>query len=139
VSSIGSPCYALARFIHKILSPLAGKPESFLNYLGHFVQLLKSVNILPSDTLVSFDVVSAFTNAPVDEALEVIRDKLTNDDTLVERSALRDEAIMELLEVCLRTTYFLVDDKFFQQKIGIAMCSSLSPVVSSIFMEHFEK
>jgi hypothetical protein len=25
------------------------------------------------------------------------------------------QAIMELLEVCLRTTYFQVDDKFFQQ------------------------
>jgi hypothetical protein len=28
VSSIGSPCYALAGFLHKILSPLAGKSES---------------------------------------------------------------------------------------------------------------
>ena len=46
---------------------------------------------------------------------------------------------MELLEVCLRTTYFQVDDKFFQQKDGMAMENSLSPIVSNIFMEHFEK
>jgi hypothetical protein len=46
---------------------------------------------------------------------------------------------MELLEVCLRTTYFQVDDKFFQQKDDMAMGSSLSPVMSNIFMEHFEK
>jgi hypothetical protein len=59
--------------------------------------------------------------------------------TLAERSALQVEAIMELLEVCLRTTYFQVDDKFFQQKVGMAMGSFLSPTVSSIFMEHFEK
>ncbi|PNF31066.1 hypothetical protein B7P43_G17441 [Cryptotermes secundus] len=45
---------------------------------------------------------------------------------------------MELLEVCLRTTCFQVD-KFFQQKDGMAMGKSLSPVVSNIFMEHFEK
>jgi hypothetical protein len=45
---------------------------------------------------------------------------------------------MELLEVCLRTTYFQVDDKFFQQKDGMAMGSSLSPIVSNIFMEHLE-
>jgi hypothetical protein len=31
---------------------------------------------------------------------------------------------MELLEVFLRTTYFQVDDKFFQQKDGMAMGSS---------------
>jgi hypothetical protein len=30
---------------------------------------------------------------------------------------------MELLEICLRTTYFEVGDKFFQHKDGIAMGS----------------
>jgi hypothetical protein len=139
VSSIGSPCYALAGFLHKILSPLAGKSESFVKNSAHFVQLLKSVNLQPPDTLVSFDVVSLFTNVPVDEALQVISNKLHNDDTLAERSALQAEAIMELLEVCLKTTYFQVDDKFFQQKDGMAMGSSLSPIVSNIYMEYFEK
>jgi hypothetical protein len=46
---------------------------------------------------------------------------------------------MELLEVCLKTTYFQVDDKFFQQKDGMAMGKALSPVVSNIYMEHFEE
>jgi hypothetical protein len=41
------------------------------------------------DTLVSFDVVSLFTNVPVDAAVEVISNKLHNDDTLAERSALQ--------------------------------------------------
>jgi hypothetical protein len=45
---------------------------------------------------------------------------------------------MEQLEVCLIITYFQ-DDKFFQQKDGMAMGSSLSSTVSNIFMEHFEK
>jgi hypothetical protein len=45
---------------------------------------------------------------------------------------------LELLDVCLRTTYIQVDDEFFQQKDGMAMGSSLSSVVSNIFMEHFE-
>ncbi|XP_023710144.1 uncharacterized protein LOC111865932 [Cryptotermes secundus] len=70
--------------------------------------------------------------------LQIIENKLHNDVTLMERSVLQVEAIMELLEVCLRTTCFQVD-KFFQQKDGMAMGKSLSPVVSNIFMEHFEK
>jgi hypothetical protein len=45
---------------------------------------------------------------------------------------------MELLEVCLRSTYFQVD-KFFQQNDGMAMGSFPSPIVSNIFMEHFEE
>jgi hypothetical protein len=85
---------------------------------GHFIQLLKSANLQSSGTLVSFDAVSIFTNIPVDETLQVIRNKLHNDDTLVERSVLPVKAIMELLEVYLRTTYFQVNDKFFQQKMA---------------------
>jgi hypothetical protein len=90
------------------------------------------------DTLVSFDVVSLFTNVPLDEALQAIRNKLANDNTLAERSILKEEAIMELLDVCLRTTCFQVDDRI-QQKDGMATGSSLSPIVSNIYMEHFEK
>jgi hypothetical protein len=56
----------------------------------------------------------------------------------VERSVLQVEAIMELLQVCLRTTYFPMN-KFFQQEDGMVMGSSLSPIVNNIYMEHFEK
>jgi hypothetical protein len=59
--------------------------------------------------------------------------------TLAERYVLQVETIMELLEVSLRTTYFQVDDKFIQQKYGMAMGIYLSPIVSNIFMEHFEE
>jgi hypothetical protein len=45
---------------------------------------------------------------------------------------------MELLEVCLRTTYFQVD-KFFQQEDGMAMGNPPSPSISNIFMEDSEK
>jgi hypothetical protein len=46
---------------------------------------------------------------------------------------------MELLNVYLRITYFQVDDNFFQQQDGMAMGSSVLPIFSNIFMEHFEK
>jgi hypothetical protein len=49
---------------------------------------------------------------------------------------LQVEAIMELLEVCLRATYIQVDDKLFQQKDDMAMGSSLSPILCNIFKEH---
>jgi hypothetical protein len=34
---------------------------------------------------------------------------------------------------------FKVDEKFFQTKDSMAMGSSLSPIVSNIYMDHFEK
>jgi hypothetical protein len=59
--------------------------------------------------------------------------------TLAEWYALQVEAILYLLEVCLRTTFFQIDDQLFQQKDGMAMGSSVSPIISNICMEHFPK
>jgi hypothetical protein len=57
----------------------------------------------------------------------------------LEHSPLKVDDAIELLEVCMKTTYFQFEDKFYQQKDGIAMSSSLFPVVSNIFKEQFEK
>jgi hypothetical protein len=46
-------------FAHKILSHPAGKLESYVKNLSHFVQLLKSVNLQTVDTLISFNVVTS--------------------------------------------------------------------------------
>jgi hypothetical protein len=66
---------------------------------------------------------------------------------------------MKLLDICLKTAYFqsssssalqpgvgfglhayfLYEDKFYQQKEGMAIGSSLSLMISNIFMEHFEE
>jgi hypothetical protein len=88
------------------------KVYSELHYFP-FIQLLKSVNLQSLDTLVSFYVVSLFNNVAINEAVQVIRNKLLNNDTLAERSLLQVDTIMELLEVCLRTTYFQTGYKFF--------------------------
>jgi hypothetical protein len=63
VSSVGSLCYALDGYPHKMICPVAGRLESFVKNSYHFLQLLHSVLC----TLVSFEV-SSSTNALVDEA-----------------------------------------------------------------------
>jgi hypothetical protein len=103
------------RFINLTFLEDPGRAESYVRNSGHFVQLLKSVDLQSRDILVSFDIGSLFTNVPVNEALQVIRGTLQDDGNPEERSALPVEAITELLDVCLRTTYFQVGE-FFQQK-----------------------
>jgi hypothetical protein len=46
---------------------------------------------------------------------------------------------MKLLDICLTTMQFQFEDKFYQKNEGKAMGKSLFPVVSNIFMEHFEE
>jgi hypothetical protein len=52
---------------------------------------------------------------------------------MVERSILQVENIIELLEICLATTYFQVVQKFFKQEGGMAMKSSLSPIITPVW------
>ena len=52
--------------------------------------------------LVSFDVSSIFTNVPVPEAVEVIREMLRRDSKLSERTTLDADTIADLLSLCLQ-------------------------------------
>jgi hypothetical protein len=44
---------------------------------------------------------------------------------------------MEILEICMRTMYFQVYDKFYKQKDGLTKGRPLSPIGSNIFIETF--
>jgi hypothetical protein len=62
----------------------------------------------------------------VEEVLQVIRNRLNADPSFPERSPLQVEDVMELLDVCLTTIHFLLEDRLYQQKDGMAMGNSIS-------------
>ncbi|CAH1242806.1 Hypp6981 [Branchiostoma lanceolatum] len=88
--------------------------------------------------MVSFDVSALFTSVPVEESLKIIQDKLTLDTSLSGRTKLSPQQVTELLRLCLTTTYFKYDGKFYSQVEGAAMGSPVSPIVANLFMEWFE-
>jgi hypothetical protein len=83
-----------------------GNTNSFVKNSEHFINIIQEINIQNGDCLVSFDVVSLFANVPVEEVLQVIRNRLNRDPSFPERSLLQVDDVMELLDVCLTTTYF---------------------------------
>ena len=62
-------------------------------------------------------------NVPIQEAIDVIRDMLQKDEALDERMVLLTDRIGELLEICLRSTYFSYLGDFYEQVDGAAMGS----------------
>ena len=52
------------------------------------------------------DVVSLFIKVPTDETLSVVRDKLTADSLLEERTFIPIDNQMKILTFCVETTYF---------------------------------
>ena len=100
---------------------------------------MRSVHVESDEILVSFDVSSPFTNVPVEEAISVIRERLREDETLGDRTILSQERVAELLEICLKSTYFNFGRNFYEQKEGAAMGSPVSAVVANLYIEFFEE
>ena len=85
------------------------------------------------------DVVSLFTNVPLDQTMLVIRNRLDSDNTLRERTNFLTEDIMSLLEFVLSTTYFQFDGSFYQQVFGAPIGSPVSVAVADLYMEDLEE
>ena len=93
------------------------------------------MHVESDEILVSFDVSSLFTNVPVGEAVSIICERLREDGRLGDRTFLSPEQIADLLEMCLRSTYFSFGGNLYQQKEGAAMGSPVSAVVANLYME----
>ena len=139
VLCIGSPTYQLSKHITSLISPLAGHTSSHVKNSRHFTEMMGSVHVESDEILVSFDVSSLLTDVPVGEALSIIRERLMEDETLGDRTSLSPERIADLLEMCLRSTYFSFGGNFYEQKEGAAMGSPVSAVVANLYMEFFEE
>ena len=74
----------------------------------------------------------------MDPALNIINDLLEKDEKLNDRLVLSVQNIIELLGFCLHNTYFSFQNKFYKQVEGVPMGSPISPIVASLYMEHFE-
>ncbi|KAJ8912335.1 hypothetical protein NQ315_005940, partial [Exocentrus adspersus] len=131
----------------KILPADKGNATLIMNTIDYNTKILNmiteekltTINLNPTDLLVSFDVVSLFTNVPVDKTLSIVKNKLENDSSFKDRTKRNVTDFMELLTLCIKTTYFQLENDFYQQDFGMAMESSLSPIMSNIFMEYFEE
>ena len=139
VDYTGSIGYNLSRSLADLLSPLVGNTEHHLENTKDLVDTMKDFRLQDNETLVSFDVVSLFTNIPVEKALEVIKTKLESDKTLKRRTNLTVTDILDLLGFVLTTTYFKFNGNLYKQKFGTAMGSPVSPIVANLYMEHLEQ
>ena len=121
------------------LTPLTGKNTYTVKNSCEFVRRLKDVAINPADPLVSFDVTNLFTQVPLDHALKVVEQRLMEDHTLQERTTSPVPHLVQLMELCVRSTYFSFQNQFYKQKDGAAMGSPLSPIIANLFVEGLEE
>ena len=85
--------------------------------------------------MLSLDVESLFTNVPLDETLAFLERKLEPVDP---RLPLPTRVFLDLIRLCVQSTSFSFNGQYYSQTYGVAMGSSLSPVLANLYMEFFE-
>ena len=114
VSFVDSPSYQLSKHLVYLLSPMIGKTTSHVRNSIQFASFISEQTLAGSQVLVSFDVVSLFTNVPVDLACQVAGARLELDESLMDRTSLSAAQILTLLRFCLSATYLAFRGTFYQ-------------------------
>ncbi len=136
VSFCSSPTYELSKYLARILKPLTERSEHRLVNSADFITKIRAETISDTHELVSFDVKSLFTSIPLQLAIECMKESLANyDDEL----PIPKEEIIDLLKLCLESTFFQYNGSFYQQLHGTAMGSPVSVVVAEIVMQRLEE
>ena len=133
VSGIGSYTHGLAKYLSDILKPLAYNEFTIKDSFS-FANDMLSISSAPF--MCSFDVVSLYTNIPVDEAIDICLNKLYCNDEIVYN--LTRSQFKKLLNYCVKQNHFAFNDNIYDQIDGVAMGSPLGPILANIFMSHLE-
>jgi len=135
VSSVGSPLYDIAKFLHGILSGSIKKPHSHVKDGWSFAATIKGTTIEPHETLVSLDVTALFTNIPKELVMQGVADRWNN---IQKNTRLSLEQLLLALDMILCSTSFTFEGRIYEQIYGSPMGSPLSPILADLVMEDLE-
>ena len=101
-----------------------------------FVNEGQSLEINRGDILVSYDVISFFTNVPLDETIQILTDKAFNDDWFnkTHELSLCRLQLIELLNAATKNQLFQFNGNLYEQTDSVAIGSPLCPLLANVFM-----
>ena len=134
VSSIGAYNYKLAKFLDNLLSPYVNCDFACADTFT-FVNEIQNAGINNDNFIVSYDVVSLFTNIPLKETLEIAVDTILKNKIGLK---ITKEQLLKLFTFATSGTHFSFNDKFYEQVDGVAMGSPLAPRLANLFLGYHE-
>ena len=86
--------------------------------------------------MISFDVKLLFTSIPFTETIDIILDCVYNCKEM--STILTKNETKKLLTLCTKNVQFTLNNEIYVQNNGVAMGSSLGPILANIFMMKIE-
>ena len=84
----------------------------------------------------SFDVVSLFTNFPLEDTINIILRRIYEMKKII--TDIPKCTIRELLYVCTKKVNFTFKNKIYIKNVGVAIGPPLDPVLANVFMIKLE-
>ena len=134
VPSIGAYSYRLAKFLSKMLTPHICVDYSCAGTFT-FVNEIQNVGISNDNFIVSYDVESLSTNIPLGETIDIAVNTLLENKPGMEIS--RDD-LKKLFKLATSGTQFMFNGNFYEQLDGVAMGSSIAPILANLFLGYHE-
>ena len=97
---------------------------------------LENVHLEGDDEMVSFDVVSLYTNVPVKEAISDCTELLFS--SRYKKPPVSKETFKTLTELCTCNVLMLTHDGYYRQVDGLAMGSPLAPLLVNGWLSKFD-
>ena len=128
--------YKLAKWLVSIMTPYTLNEYTLKNSYDFIEQINKLSPNQINGVFVSFDVVSLFTNIPLDESIDIIINSIYNNNNTY--YDLPKTEMIRLLKVACKESYFFYGDKIYLQTDGVSMGSPIGPTMANIFMNYME-
>jgi len=135
VSSIGSPLYNMAKYLHDMLVTSIKKPASFVRDSWSFVDSIKNKTIESHEVMLSLDVTALFNNIPKELVLRAVEKRW---DDIKKSTKLDLPQILHAIELILSSASFSFGGEYYEQIYGSPMGSPLSPILADIVMDDLE-
>lgn len=133
VAAIDSPNGPLAAFLTDILNKSYNFNNNY-NIIDSFAfsNFINNFRLPENYTIVSFDVVSLFTNLPLTEIINSIKKHWTK---ISENCSLNLDSFLEILNFIFDSNILIFRDKYYKQIFGTPMGSSISPILCSFVLD----
>ncbi|XP_018361286.1 PREDICTED: uncharacterized protein LOC108760014 [Trachymyrmex cornetzi] len=135
VSSVNTALYQLASFLQDIISKSIPSARSKVKNSFDLFKRLNGFQIDETECLISLDVVSLFTNIPIELAIEGIERRW---NSIGCSTNIPKKEFLEAIKFVLTSTYFSFNNTIYKQTFGTPMGSPLSPILADIVMEDLE-
>ena len=135
ISNIGTATHKTAKYLCDLLSPL-GKSEYTVESTKEFINRIKGTRVPEGYVMISFDVVSLFTNVPLQRTIDIILHKVYTEKKI--KTKIPRSKMKELLLLCTQEVPFTFNGESYMQVDGVMMGSPLGALFANIFMCELE-